>query len=344
MKKLYFNILVICICIIIFYIWTKKYNNNKLYKLLSKTNRKFPFRYFQDQNLNILPIVAITAFYRESIDKELYYKYINNDIKVIGVTAYKTFPKNILDVSEDKYHLNDNFNYLKEIKNWLCCFKNPKEYGFTKDHNIIDISESDFYDIDIEPKVEKKYDFIYICNKDDDKCSLDGWNAINRNYKLALLCFPIMINEYKLKGLIVGRVGCNLEKIYGKMIETTDFLPWNLLQEKMKESKFLFLPNIYDASPRVIAECIIKDLPILMNINIVCGFKYIDYETGEFFNDETDIRESLTLLLNKLDKISPKKWWIENYGIEKSAVKLRNFLYLYYPNILENVTKVTFII
>ena len=33
-----------------------------------------------------------------------------------------------------------------------------------------------------------------------------------------------------------------------------------------------------------------KNIPILMNRNIVCGSKYINNETGEFFKDEYDIR------------------------------------------------------
>jgi hypothetical protein len=208
----------------------------------------------------------------------------------------------------------------------------------------MDMSESDFYNIDNNPQVEKKYDFIYICNKDTNSCPLNGWNAINRNYNLALKCFPIMINQYGLKGLCVGRIGCNLEELYGDRIEVTDFLDYNILQQKMRESKFLFVPNIYDASPRVISECLIKNVPVLMNNNIICGFKYINNETGEFFIDEHDIKNALDKLINKLGRISPKTWWENNYGVNNSSIKLRNFLYLYYPEIFKNINKVSFII
>jgi hypothetical protein len=170
------------------------------------------------------------------------------------------------------------------------------------------------------------YDFIYICNKDhSDSCPLDGWNAINRNYNLALKCFPIMVHKYKLKGLCVGRIGCDLSE-YADSITTTGFLSWQELQDKMIQSKFLFLSNIYDASPRVVAECLIKDLPVLMNNNIICGFKYVTPETGEYFIDEHNIRNALDVLLPKINNnlISPKKWWAENYGVERSSIKLRN--------------------
>ena len=314
---------------------------------LAKENRKFPFRYFKDNNNNTLPIVALTAFFRNIEDKNLYYKYIEAGIKVIGITAYKTFPLKIRDSSEDQFHLTDDFNYVEDIKIWLACMRNLDLYNFTSNNFIIDISESDFYDAESDQltNIEKKYDFIYICNNDSVtlNCPKNGWNAINRNYDLALKCFPIMIRDYKLKGLCVGRIGCDLSE-YGDNITVTDFLPYHELQQKMRESKFLFLPNIYDASPRVIAECLIKNVPILMNHNIICGFKYINSETGSFFIDENNIKNGLENIIHNYNNRSPKKWWFENHNVKLNSKKLRDFLYLYYPYLLENITDVSFII
>jgi hypothetical protein len=169
---------------------------------------------------------------------------------------------------------------------------------------------------------------------------MDGWNAINRNFKLALACLPIMINEYKLKILIVGRINCKLEEQFGDSVEVIDFLPYHEFQDKLRQSKYLFVPNIYDASPRVVCEALIKDIPVLMNKNILCGSKYINYETGEFFIDENDIRYALDRLLNK--NISPRKWWSENYNRSDAGKKLRNFLYQFYKEELENVKEVQF--
>ena len=139
-------VLYLFIFIIIYFVYKNK--TIDMIDLNDKENRKFPFRYFRDENHNILPVVALTAFFRSDEDKNLYYKYINSGINVFGITAYKSFPKKIDDPSEDKYHLTDDFDYLGNIKNWLCCFKNIEEFGFTKNHNILDISESDFYNID----------------------------------------------------------------------------------------------------------------------------------------------------------------------------------------------------
>lgn len=344
-KSIILVLLIYLIIIFIIYCSHEKYRHYQTNVDLLKKHKNevhFPYRYLQDENNNILPIVLISAFFREDKERDLFYEYIKRGIKVVGITAYKSFPRTITDNSPDTYY-KDSFDYLGNIKNWFCCFKNHSYYGFNDTHNIIDYSESDFYDYDKSPKLEKKYDFIYVCFKDpDNTCSMDGWNAINRNFKLALACFPIMIKEFKLKILVIGRLNCGLKELYGDNIEIVDYMPYHDFQIKMKESRFLFIPNIYDASPRTVAEAISKDIPVLMNINIVCGSKYINYQTGEFFTDEHDIRLSLKKLLEKKDKISPMKWWKKNYSRKKSGIKFRQFLCKQYPDILEDVKEVYF--
>jgi hypothetical protein len=209
----------------------------------------------------------------------------------------------------------------------------------------MDLSESDYYDAEKQEdldKIEKKYDFIYICLKDDDRCPMDGWNAVNRNFDLALKCLPIMIKEMGLKGLVVGRIGCGLEKQYGDKIEVVDFLLWHEFQVKIRESRFLFVPNIYDASPRVVAESITKNLPVLMNERILCGSKYIEYETGELFTDHNDIRLALDRLMGKIDTISPRDWWEKNHSRKKAGKRMRDFLYEVWPEHVGDAQEIYF--
>lgn len=320
--------------------------NEYIQQFKDAKHRMFPFRYFTDADDNVLPIVAVTGFFRDKNAENRFYEYKEKGVKIFGITAYKSFPnKQMLDKSEGEYERNDTFNYVENIQDWLCCFKNKESYGFSEYNRTIDISESDFYTSEDDSlKRNKIYDFIYICCKDSDTCPLDGWNAINRNFDLALKCFPILCNEFNLKGLVVGRVGCGLEEKYGNKLEVVEWLDWHILQDKMRESKMLFVPNIYDASPRVVAECIIKDVPVLMNENILCGSKYITYETGELFSDENNCRVALTNLLNKQFKISPKKWWSENYSQEKSQKRLCEFLSESFPNELKSIERVKFIL
>jgi len=311
---------------------------------LHEKERHFPYRFLRDEKDNMLPIVLVSGPFRDKKEEDHYDEYIENGIQVVGITAYKSFPRRIVDATGDGYDVETPFDYLGKIKNWMACFKDLEYYGFNSSHNIIDISESDFYDAEEDTTSnEKKYDMIYVCFKDDDKsCPMDGWNAINRNYKLALECLPIIINKFGLKVLVIGRLNCGLEKLYGDKIEILDFLPYHEFQNKIRESRTLFIPNVYDASPRTVAEALIKDVPVLMNRSIVCGSKYITYETGELFTDEHDITVSLERLLAKRDKISPKKWWSQNYSRKQMGKNMRDFLYTQYPDILENVKEVSF--
>ena len=315
-------------------------------QFLVKENRIFPFRYFTDKDGKPLPIVAVTAFFRDEDSEAKYHEYMRQGIHVFGITAYKSFPKKeMLDISEGEFERNNPFDYVGLIRNWLCCFKKKETYGFTKWNNTVDISESDFYSIDTEPELPKKYDFIYVCIKDADHCPMDGWNAVNRNFDLAKKCFPIMCNHFGLKGLVVGREGCGLEKEdYGNQLEVVGWLDYHILMERMRESKFLFVPNMMDASPRVIAEAITKDCAVLMNRAILCGSKYVTKETGELFADEADLPAALDKLLNRYYKMSPKKWWKKHFSQERSQKELLNFLAKCYPGELGDVDRVQFIL
>jgi len=328
-------IFLVLVLVFIFYLFFRR-QKIKLTDVTSFiTNKKHssPFRKLCDENRNIIPVMALTSFLWTPDDINTYNEYIANGVKVIGYTSYKTFPKVISDSTQDNQTMDVKFDYTGKIKNWVACFKNLEDYGFTDFNNILEMSESDFKDPeDFSPK-EKKYDFIYSCLEDDkETCPLNAWNAVNRNFNLALKCFPIMVDEFNLKILVVGRLNCGLEKF--KNIEVVNMLPYHEFQDRLKESKYLFVPNIYDASPRVITEAISKDIPVLMNRHIICGSKYINYNTGEFFTDEHDIRYHLKKLLDK--KISPKKWWKENYSKSKSGVKFKNFLDKCYPGLINS--------
>ena len=310
--------------------------------------RLFPYRYFHDASNNILPIVAVTGPFRGEREAKLFHEYKANGIQIFGITAYKSFPKPFKDGTADDSTANFDFDYIGKIKNWLCCVEDPSDYGFTSYNNLLDMSESDFYDADTKEnikKTQKKYDFIYICLKDDDTCPIDGWNATNRNFDLAKKCFPIMIKEYGLSALVVGRVNCGLEEIYGSKIKVVDFLPYDEFQKALYESRMLFIPNIADASPRVVAEALTKDIPVIMNKKIICGSKYITKETGALFTDEKDIRAALDDVLSNKGKLHPRDWWAKSpYGVKPSAMKLRTFLYdhLEDPACLRHIKEVHF--
>ena len=79
----------------------------------------------------------------------------------------------------------------------------------------------------------------------------------------------------------------------------------------MEQSEFFFIPNLSDASPRVAAEALSRGTPLLMNYHIVGGWKYINEQTGVFFDGVDDFLPAVERLraLKKAGKLRPREWY-----------------------------------
>ncbi len=275
-------------------------------------------------------VLLSTAMNRSAMET---YKKYKDKLLFLGITSYLEFPgviSNPFDVFSDPKHETWNFDYSNEMNGWLYSFRNPEEY-ITGNKPKILLSESDFADHSIikpDTSVDKIYDFIYICpktNKDSDNCPSD-WTSYNKNWKGTLEFLEIMCKDFGLKGLLVGRKNCKLPNVCNNMMETTHFLKWKSLLKRYKQSRFLFVPNIYDASPRVITEALCSDIPIFVNNNILGGWKYVTPETGLSFSNIDDFSFKLHNFLNDMRNYTPRKHFIENYGIINSGKEFLDFI------------------
>ena len=88
----------------------------------------------------------------------------------------------------------------------------------------------------------------------------------------------------------------------------------------------------------MLTEALCYDLKLLVNYNILGGWKYVNEMTGEFFKDEYDIESSLNKLVRNLDnnKYQPRKFFVDNYGKERTGRTLANFIKMNYPNVIPN--------
>ena len=112
----------------------------------------------------------------------------------------------------------------------------------------------------------------------------------------------------------------------GKILQTTG-LPQDKAFDYIRQSRFLFLPQVWDASPRMAVEAMTMNVPLLMNWPIIGGWKYIvSGRTGEFFHDHLDLRQSVEHLMANLDGYEPRKYVLEHYGEENAGTKLRKFI------------------
>ena len=197
------------------------------------------------------------------------------------------------------------------------------------------ISESDFTNYETykpDKSIKQIYDYIYVCPKDSDGGKCNGWVAENKNWKLGLKCIKILSGKLHLKGLLVGRKGCQLPKKCDHLLTTTEFLSQEELIGNYRKSKFILVPNRTDASPRVLTEALCTDTPVLLNYNIVGGWKYINKKNGAFFKNIEEIEKGANYIMKNLKQLEPRKEYLKNYGKKNAGKKLKEFIHKHYKN------------
>ena len=343
MIKIFYSIVVF---LILCWVFSKNTEN-----FTSVPNLSFPFKHlYTDQDVK-LPIVVIGAYFRNDKHKKLYESYKSQGLPMIGVSSYQEFPGEILNPFEDPYYKTHPMDYEAMTSGWLHCFRDPGHYLKSSIPRLL-MSESDFVDPEAmtpDTSIQKEYDFIYICldegMKHDSKTCQPGWQAHNRNWALAQKCLEVICGRFQLKGLIIGRTNCEITQKCNKIVDKTPFQPQVEFFKLLQKCKFIFVPNVSDASPRVITQAMCYNIPVLMNRNIVGGWKYITDQTGEFFTNESDIIASLDRFLHRLrqGQYRPRQWFSENYGKERSGKRLLEFLKEHVPSLnLDGVNYVTF--
>ena len=325
--------IIIAIFLILFVIWYIR-KEEPFSNIKRAPKVEFPFRNIQDENGKNLNIIALGAPFRKDEHKKLFTKYQEMGFPIIGVTSYQTFPGPINNPYEDPYYRNHKDNYVGMCKAWCYCFHNSSLF---KNKPSLEISESDFTNPSwYNTNSIKKYDFIYVCLDDKLKDCDKGWQGYNRNWKLAKKLIPIMCNKYKLKGIMIGRTNCDLEKECNSNLQIKGFQKYWSFIRILKSCRFLFLPNIYDASPRILSEALACDVPAIVNKNILGGWKYINNQTGIFFNNEEDFEKKLKGLLKNLKLYKPRVWFSKHYGPENSGKRLKKFLKEIFPNLIDS--------
>jgi hypothetical protein len=287
-------------------------------------------------------IVFIThSFTRDDCEVD-YNNYKSKGIHFLGLSSYSEFPgpiSNPHDVLHDPKHKAYTFNYFDLTRGWCTVFREENNKKWIKDgFPKLQIAESDFanYENHVpDPNVKKEYDFIYICLKDGEKKETDkdcpeGWQSVIRKFDIAKKLIDIMCTKYKLKGLLVGRIGCEVPPSCHQLMELTDFQEYHTFISNFNKSKFILTTSEADASPRSLTEAMCFNLPALVNKKILGGWQYINDETGEFFDpDNLDGFEPiLDKFLKKLNnnEYKPREWFIKNYGKYNSGKRLKTFV------------------
>jgi len=300
-------------------------------KTMEVPDAKFPFKNIRDDKGNKLNIILISAPFRTEEDENTYAKYKEQGLHFCGISSYSEFPDKIPNPYDDKFHEKRGHDYLKMVSSWIHCFRQPSDKLRGSGLPLLMMSEADLKDCEgyykPDPTIEKEYDFIYVCLDDGgDKCQ-PGWQSYIRNWELAKKCLEVMCEQFHLKGVLVGRTKCEFTDKCTGIVKVLPFLDFHDFQKEIQKCRFIFVPNIHDASPRVITESMCYNLPAIVNYNIVGGWhNIIPGVTGEFFTNETNFAIALDKLLKNYDSYTPREWYRANRGQNNSGAVVAKFL------------------
>ena len=235
---------------------------------------------------------------------------------MVGISSFGFFPfvneSDCINDSRSAVLKSDEMqSILKQVDCWLTCSREPILYDIPQ----LFFSESDHIYINnrTEPRgLVKKYDVVYNAGSDSD------FHQYHKNWKLATECFQKM-SDAGLTVLVIGRtapVGFDLPNVTYK-----PYLNWFEFLDTIEESRVLFVPNVSDASPRIITESLCKGTPILVNKRIFGGWKYVNDCTGAFFESQDDVMIQLHHVLNA--SYDPRKWFLDTYFHNGHSIKLQ---------------------
>jgi len=205
--------------------------------------------------------------------------------KLIGLCSYQEFPQQFCNPHDTSRYTPQRFieRFGNDVVLWCHCFRDPWNY-FPMNVPALLYSETDQYPHSrylhgLVGTVEKKYDFFVSIQ--------DGaWNDHIRGIRVAEKWLGVMADQMGLKILVCGNH--RRQNFPSPNIDVIDFQKWSDFVQCMNSARALFCSSIYDASPRIIVESLSLDMPVLLNKNILGGWKYIGEDTGRLFDPEMD--------------------------------------------------------
>eukprot|EP00929_Paragymnodinium_shiwhaense_P014120 TRINITY_DN122004_c0_g1_i1.p1 TRINITY_DN122004_c0_g1~~TRINITY_DN122004_c0_g1_i1.p1 ORF type:complete len:519 (+),score=54.47 TRINITY_DN122004_c0_g1_i1:43-1599(+) len=286
--------------------------------------KEYPFQQVTTQSGQQVNVILVRSQMNPHQTK-LYQKY-KDDILFLGISSMNDYPF--------------GSEYVGMFPGFLHMMREP-EKSFPPQVKTILLSQSDFQLPTNYPfrdySVPKKYDFTYSASDCDVESDGNGWCGWSKNWTFVKSALHVMCSpEFNLRGVLVATKNKANTKAYSippeckdRIIQTTFLADQRDYFNYLRQSRFAFLPQVHDASPRVSTQALALDVPILMNYHIMGGWKYVTEKTGEFFHDMGDFKESLRTILRNSDiphRYEPRKWVFDNYGNDNSGKRLLEFV------------------
>jgi hypothetical protein len=283
------------------------------------------FGFFVDEDLRDTGFAVIRGRLGQPHQVE-FLERLARDHRIIGMTCQGVFPM----IGELPGNLprgtvpseGRQERYLNLVSGWAHCFRNPDEY-LPAERPRIRFCNADNVDPDrvwngamSSGSIEKKWDFVY-------SCMPESANLVRKNWDLAKRCALRFAQELGLRGLLVGVAGLDDVPVHA-LIDVCPELRWADFLSRVAQSRVAFFPNTWDPAPRLIAEAMCLDVPLLVNRNILGGWHYVCDSTGRFFGDESEAVDAMIAL--RSDQLAVREWFSANYGVRNAGPRLGQFL------------------
>jgi hypothetical protein len=317
----------------------------KLHPDYMKMLKQYPFQSVRTQNGQTVNIMLVRSAPNDYAIKQI--ESLKEHILFIGISSFEDFPKPSVNPFSGKYAPD---KYVGLFPGFLHMLRpDDAKKTFPSHVKLLLMSQSDFSlpnHAYRDYNVPRKYDFTYSGSDQDVRHDCVGWSSFAKNWSFVKEALNVMCGEFHLKGVLVATIDkqnvkhCSIPKSCDGLITQTQYIPQNDFLHYVEQSRFLFLPQIHDASPRVSTQALAVDTPLLMNSYISGGWKYLNEKTGEFFHDLSDFREQLAKIVKNADiegHYEPRKWVTERYGNQHSCKRLYNFIATEFPDWAEAV-------
>ncbi|CAL5220174.1 g2142 [Coccomyxa viridis] len=303
----------------------------------------YPFQRIKRVTGKDTGVMAIIApfydldYYKGEAARAFFWRMKANGHIFVIITSYQEFPGTIVNPFDDRHTTPGDKIIHAAVDGYLHCFRQPDAFLPPGVPRML-LSESDFHDPDrrdgggsLQPwGLPKEYDIFYSCQGGE-------WNDFARNWTLAKDSFKRLVTKLGIKVIIMGRDLTKEEDndlspliSSGHIVTHGLNTPWKDFLRYIESSRVLFAPNVHDASPRVLAEAMSLDVPILVNKYIVGGWKYVNQDTGAFFDSVDNVVDAYKDILGRQQagELHPRQWFKANSGKLRSVFKLQAFLEL----------------
>jgi hypothetical protein len=229
---------------------------------------------------------------------------------LLGICAFQNWPGRIHNPRDpDALRAFDLFStpYYRRFVGFMHNFREPRDV-FPDDLPLLEMDFSDYLQVRKKGR-EKRYDLVYYAgHKIDDKPATVAWSRVVKQHDLALgLIREVLATEPDARICLVH----DSFDIDDPRVERFDFLGYREFLDKVEASRIMLVASVLDASPRVLTEALCLDTYVMVNERISGGWKYVNAETGAFFDQGNAL--DVYRRLRARPPAQTRAWFLRNY-------------------------------